>query len=414
MRKRLIMGVVLARYLPNSAGHQLSVLHWLIGFREMGWDVWIVESLRSEECVDEEGRQCDPLRSRNHKTWRTFVAEHNFRLRESLFIDGVTPDPGALERFADGAELFLNYAGQFTDRHLLGGVQATAYLDVDPGYTQTWAMGYGCDMHFEPHDFHLTIGAAWGKPWCRIPPTGHDWLATVPPVSISLYSQRSKRQRMPDAPWTTITHWFGPNEVEWDGTKLRGKRESFLPLLSLPEATGRPFLVATDLRPDWDDHEAFVRQGWAFCRTDPVCESLGTYLDFIQKSTGEIGVPKDGYVATKSGWLSDRSMAYLACGKPVVARDTGWKDIIGEFPGLRAFESVEEAAAAIKDVEDNYEEACRSASELAERRFSAQEVLLPLLARMGLKCGREELQRFRDSVQIPSCREALEMPAPSP
>jgi len=46
--------------------------------------------------------------------------------------------------------------------------------------------------------------------------------------------------------------------------------------------------------------------------------------DFIQGSRGEFTVAKDIYVRPNSGWFSDRSVCYLASGRPVVTMKTGF------------------------------------------------------------------------------------------
>ena len=48
------------------------------------------------------------------------------------------------------------------------------------------------------------------------------------------------------------------------------------------------------------------------------------YRDFIQRSKAEFGVAKHTYVATRSGWFSDRTECYLAAGRPALVQDTGW------------------------------------------------------------------------------------------
>ncbi len=74
------MGVVQAKYVPHSAGHQCSVLHWILGFRELGWDVWIVENLRSKECRNEAGERCALVESINHVAWRSFLSAYNLEI----------------------------------------------------------------------------------------------------------------------------------------------------------------------------------------------------------------------------------------------------------------------------------------------------------------------------------------------
>ena len=39
----------MARWLHSAAGNICSIMHWAIGFRELGWEVWIAEDLSSQE-----------------------------------------------------------------------------------------------------------------------------------------------------------------------------------------------------------------------------------------------------------------------------------------------------------------------------------------------------------------------------
>jgi hypothetical protein len=394
VKNRLVMGIVLAKYPSSSAGHQLSILHWLWGFEEMGWDVWVVESIKSKDCRDANGRPCCLEVSVQFANWQRFVEEHHLRGRATLFVDGGSSDKEEFRRFAYDADLFLNYAGQFDLMDEVEDVRETVYLDVDPGYTQTWASGYGCDMNLDGHDYHVTIGSAYGLEDCRIPSTGHHWISTLPPISIPFYEARGMRNaaRYPSGSWTTVTHWHGAADVECGGLVLRGKRENFLTLLDLPARSPRPICVASDMERDWEDFPRFSSKGWKFRSVHAVCSSMNSYLEFISSSIGEIGVAKEGFCVARTGWLSDRSMSYLACGRPVIAQDTGWVRQIGEHAGLRAFSTEDEAFAAIQDIEGNYRDAALSALDVSSRIFGAPVVIGGLLGRLGFGARKELLQ----------------------
>ncbi len=64
--------------------------------------------------------------------------------------------------------------------------------------------------------------------------------------------------------------------------------------------------------------------GWGLHSSVEVCQSIPVYLKFIAESRGEIGIAKAVYVTSRGGWVSDRSVVYLALGCPVVLQDTGW------------------------------------------------------------------------------------------
>jgi glycosyltransferase involved in cell wall biosynthesis len=131
------------------------------------------------------------------------------------------------------------------------------------------------------------------------------------------------------------------------------------------------------------DLEALATSGWRLQPPSVVAEGPIGYQSFIQASTAELGVAKSGYVASRSGWFSDRSVCYLASGRPVVAQDTGWPAFLPEGDGLRAFRSAEEAAVAVRDVLANPARHARGARALAHDYFDARLVLRRLLDVVG-------------------------------
>ena len=95
-------------------------------------------------------------------------------------------------------------------------------------------------------------------------------------------------------------------------------------------------------------------------------------------------VAKGMYVESRSGWFSCRSAMYLALGKPVVVQDTGWSSHYPTGTGLLAFETLEQAAAALEAVDGAYGRHCDAARAIAEREFAAEKVLSRLLTDCGL------------------------------
>jgi hypothetical protein len=89
-----------------------------------------------------------------------------------------------------------------------------------------------------------------------------------------------------------------------------------------------------------------------------------------------LSAAKHAYVKARSGWFSDRSVCYLASGRPVVVQDTGFGDWLPTGDGVLAFSSVEEAADRLERVNAAYDRHSRAAYELAEAVF-AHDVVLP-------------------------------------
>ena len=56
---------------------------------------------------------------------------------------------------------------------------------------------------------------------------------------------------------------------------------------------------------------------------------------------------KNGYVRSRCGWFSDRSVMYLALGRPVILQETGWSEFYPHGEGLLPFHDEAGAAAAL-------------------------------------------------------------------
>jgi hypothetical protein len=77
--------------------------------------------------------------------------------------------------------------------------------------------------------------------------------------------------------------------------------------------------------------------------------------------------------------VSDRTLCYLASGKPVVVQDTGPSRFLPNGEGMFRFSTLEEAADALGAIEASYERHCRAARELAATVFDARLVLAEVL-----------------------------------
>ena len=111
---------------------------------------------------------------------------------------------------------------------------------------------------------------------------------------------------------------------------------------------------------------------------------FGEYAAFIRRSRAEFTVAKDQNVRLRSGWFSERDACYLASGKPVVAQDTGFSRILPTGRGLFAFTTMDEALAAVEEINRDYRRHCEAARAIAAEYFEAGAVAARLLADIGL------------------------------
>src|SRR5690606_5229342 len=108
------------------------------------------------------------------------------------------------------------------------------------------------------------------------------------------------------------------------------------------------------------------------------------YREYIRRSKGEFTVAKEQYVLPRSGWFSDRSVCYLAAGRPVITQDTGFGAFIPTGIGLMAFSTLDEATEAMQRVTTDYAAHSHAAREIAREYFDAERVVGDMMAAAGL------------------------------
>jgi glycosyltransferase involved in cell wall biosynthesis len=111
---------------------------------------------------------------------------------------------------------------------------------------------------------------------------------------------------------------------------------------------------------------------------------MDEYRDFIRGSRGEFTVAKDIYVRPNSGWFSDRSVCYLAAGRPVVTMRTGFTKFYPAGRGLFEYDSLEEVAAALEAIDRDYPAHSRAARRVAAEFFDSDAVIGRLMKDAGL------------------------------
>ena len=97
---------------------------------------------------------------------------------------------------------------------------------------------------------------------------------------------------------------------------------------------------------------------------------------------------KDVVARTRSGWFSDRSVCFLAAGKPVVTQETGFSKYIPTGRGLFAFETKDDVLAAFETINSDYITHARAAREIAQEYFAAKKLLAKMLEDVGIGSGR--------------------------
>jgi hypothetical protein len=369
------------------AGVNWQFLHYLLGLRRLGYDVYYVED-SGRWVYDARIHDMTPDASYNVASVAQVLEAHGFAGRWAFRANypggecyGMTEEQ--VLRLYREADAFLNVtaAQELREEHM--AIPRRIYVESDPFPAQVRAaQGHEATIEMlAAHDTHFTFGENLGADDCTLPTVGIDWLPTRQPVAVDLWHDGPAAS---EAPYTTITTWHNKGkDVEWDGeTWYWTKDREFKRHLDLPERTGAPFELA--VREDEEALRLLAEHGWSRADAVAISGDPDGYRRYIQASRGEWTVARDQYVRPRTGWFSDRSACYLAAGRPVVTEDTGFGKFLPTGEGLFAFSNTDEAAAAIETIERDYEGACRAAHEIAAEYFAAESVLESLMTRAGL------------------------------
>jgi hypothetical protein len=291
----------------------------------------------------------------------------------------------ALDEVARTADLFLNISGSNFFPDALSPDCLKVFLDTDPGYNQivlteppSWAENVErWRTGVFAHDRHFTYAENIGAPDCRVPTADLHWQKTRMPIVLELW-EGIPIPGVPEGDWSTVMTWnVFRGKLEYCGTEYHGKAAEFSKIIGLPRRVGLPFRLA--LGGTEAPRDRLEAEGWVVEDGPAVTLTPQAYHDYIAAARGEVSIAKNVYVAMRTGWFSCRSACYLAAARPVVVQDTGFRGLIPSGRGLHAFDTAEEAVAAIRQIERDYYQEARAAREAAHAYFDSRQVLSHLI-----------------------------------
>jgi len=367
---RVAVGGALAQR-PGYGGHAWALLNYLLGFRQLGHDVLFVDRLDREMAASEAKRK-------RCVEWFVAVLEGAGLAGSYCLLDGA--ETIGLSRAETTARLrdsllLLNVMGFVDDEELLAASPRNVFLDIDPGFGQMWRQ-LGLGDVFAGHDAYVTVGEKIGDPDCLVPTCGLDWVRSPHPIPLDEWPAAPQGEKV-----TSVGSWRGPYDpVEYEGRRFGLRAHELRKLVELPARVAPEIELALEIDPaDGADLEALRGAGWGLVDPAAVAGDPDSYRRYVRGSMAELMVAKGIYVETRSGWFSERSAAYLASGRPVVALDTGFSERYPSGEGLMAFDDLEGARAAIEAVRGDWERHSRAAREIAAEHFEAKRVLGRLL-----------------------------------
>ena len=405
-RSRVVILGIMGR--TPFAGVAWQALHYVEGFRRLGFDVYYVEDTSDwaydpeQNIVTDDCAYAVAYISRL-MAWCGLSDQWAYRAgaRDNA-IFGVSECQ--FQQLFERADAVVNLTGATTlrDEHLR--VPLRIYLETDPVQPQI-EVAKGNAFYIDllnAHTHHFTYGENLGAADCTVPKGSVDYHLTRQPIVMEWWkTPPAAPTDVAAAPFTTVANWRqSGKDLVWNGeTYTWSKHYGFLKLIDLPRRTRQPLELALSLQghqqdggSGWvpaheEDAEAIrllTSHGWRITDAMSLSKDILPYRDYIMQSRGEFTVAKEQYARSRSGWFSDRSACYLAAGRPVVTQDTAFGEFLPVGEGLFAFDNMEQVLAAFTAINSDYERHSRAARAIAEEYFRVETVLTKLIQEAGL------------------------------
>ncbi|MFM2294699.1 MAG: hypothetical protein RLZZ350_1112 [Verrucomicrobiota bacterium] len=384
---------------PGNGGNAWTRMSWARGFEQLGCEVWFIEQLPA---TMERG-----VHAASINFFQTVTAQFGLTQNSALLWGNevlVGPPLADLVKRVQNAALLFNLSGHLSQPELFAAARSRLYYDDDPGFTQFWH-AQGANLRLANHDFHFTIGENIGTPNYTIPTSGINWRHTRAPVVLADWPVCAPKKF---DRFTTIASWRGAFGSVTHEKKTYGlKCHEFRKFLELPrlvknrlelgnqETRKTPafldslFEIALQIHPaDKKDLDALITHGWRVIEPHTVAGSCDSFRSYVQNSAAEFSPAQSIYVETNSGWFSDRTVRYLASGRPALVQETGFSQHVKTGAGLLSFRNLDEAVESAEKIARDYAAHCRAARAVAEEFFDADKIIRRLAAEISLPLPR--------------------------
>jgi glycosyltransferase involved in cell wall biosynthesis len=368
-------------------GHVWLFLNWLRALDRLGHEVWYVE--------DDTAWPYDPVQNTVTDDC-SYAVEHIDAWMRSIGLAGRWAfrladrqgaawglEAAALDRLYRNCDLLLNLEGGTILREEHLAAPCRVYVETDPVIAELeLAADPDARDPFVNHHVIATYGENFGAADCKVPLDGRRYVKTRQAIDLDLWPAAGEPER---GLFTTVGNYRQEGEDrEYQGeVYFWSKHVEWEKFLALPKLTGQAFELAVGASDE--DRARLAAHGWTVVEPLPMSlDILGAYPDYIRGSRAEFTVAKDMNVRLRSGWFSERDACYLASGKPVVAQDTGFSNVLPTGAGLFGFTDLDSARAAVEEINADYRLHARAAREVAQEHFEASGVARRLLADLGL------------------------------
>lgn len=385
-RPVIVVGAYMARH--PLGGNLSCFLQWLVGLNRLGCEVVLVENANyANACFDPITRTVSDNPGAGLRSLCSLLQPHGLAKR-ICFIDVEGRHHGMseaeLEAAFSCADAFVDLGthGSLLDRLPHGCTRVL--VDGEPGFRQiAWEAQANEGRERPVYDHYFTNGGCVGKAGYDGPLCGEDWIPVWNPVVLDLFPVTPPSAV---AAFTTVMNWQAHKIIRWRGREYGQKDVEFAAFMGLPRRCRSACEVAVSRGGAGGEVplKDLAENGWRITDAVEISLTVDRYLGYIRDSLGEFSVCKHVFRATRSGWFSDRSAAYLASGRPVVLLDTGFSKLLPTGLGLYAVNDVAEAADAMDAILENPERESTAAREIAAAHLAHDVVLPSFLSKIGL------------------------------
>jgi hypothetical protein len=381
----VVSGALANKYL--NGGEAWVRLSWVLGLKKLGHEVFFVEQINRQNCVDSAGAVTSFDKCVNLAYFKKITEQFDLADSSALIYENGEQIHGAsygqLLEQASAAELLVNISGHLAFEPLLVRLRRKAYIDIDPGFTQFWHAVGNPGLRLNGYDYYFTIGENIGTSQDPIPTGNIHWRPIRQPVLLDHWPVVTTGFQNR---FTTVASWRGPyGPVEFEGKTYGLKVHEFRKFWELPKVAKQTFEIALQIHPaDARDLNSLRVNGWQIVDPAVAAPDPLAFRRYVQASGAEFSVAQGIYVDTQCGWFSDRTVRYLASGKPALIQDTGLSRHYPISDGLLTFRTLEEASQGAEEIARNYDEHCRAARALAETYFDSDKVLGRFVEEVGL------------------------------
>ena len=364
---RVVIATVRLLEFMEGGGHFWAYMQYAEALRRLGCEVYVLDSSIWADDAPSPAR----VREFHDRMAR-------YGLEDRVIVAGNGDSAAALPDVLGQTDLLLNF-NYHLNPDVVSAARRSALVDIDPGLLQFW-ISRGL-ISPAAHDLYFTTGETVGQRPNPIPDCGIPWLTIRPPVCLDLWPYTYDADA---ETFTTVSSWWGERDYVGNADDFydNTKRAAFFDFIDLPLVTDQPLELALFLADsDGPDRKRLEARGWLVRHSPEIAGSPEQYRAYVQSSRGEFSWAKTSCMRFQNAWVSDRSLCYLASGKPVVVQHTGPSAVLPHGEGMFRYTTVTEAAQALDAINADYEHHCRMARRLAEEYFDAEAVVGGMLER---------------------------------